>query len=75
MGHAFGGPWNNLRLVLDRLIGVGLGQVGEGDLVADAGLLLVPVGEGGLAGEDGAGGLGGELRGGEAEGQESECCG
>ncbi len=52
-GPGVGGARDDVRLVLDGLVGVGLGQVGEGDLVAHAGGLLVPVGEGGLAGEQG----------------------
>ena len=47
------GARDDVRLVVDGLVGVGLGQVSKGDLVADAGGLLVPVGEGGLAGEEG----------------------
>jgi len=47
------GSGDEVRAVVDGFFGFGLGEVGEGDLVADAGMLLVPVGEGGLAGEDG----------------------
>ena len=47
------GARDDVRLILDCLVRVGLGQVGEGDFVAHAGGLLVPVGEGGLAGEQG----------------------
>jgi hypothetical protein len=71
-GPGVRGPGNDAGLVADGLLGFGLGQVGDGDLVAYAGLLLVPVGEGGLAGENGAGGLGeGGMRGG-AEGDEGD---
>ena len=38
-------------VLFDSLVRLGLGQVGESDLAANAGLLLVPVGEGGLAGD------------------------
>jgi len=46
-----GGAHNYLRLVADRLVRVRRGEIGEGDLVANTGLLLVPVGEGGLTGQ------------------------
>ena len=47
-----GGARNHVGSVVDGLGGVGLGQVGERDLAANAGLLLVPIGEGSLAGDD-----------------------
>src|ERR1035437_1760692 len=50
---------DHLWPVVDRLGGIGLGKVGERDLVADARSLLAPVGECGLAGE--GGGLGTHL--------------
>ena len=53
-GPGVGRARDDVRGVVDGLVGLGLGKVGESDLAADAGLLLVPVGEGGLAGEDGA---------------------
>ena len=37
--------------VVDGLVGLGSGQIGESDLAADARLLLVPVGERGLTGD------------------------
>jgi hypothetical protein len=42
---------DDVRCVVDGLVGLGLGKIGESDLAADAGLLLVPVGEGGLTGD------------------------
>ena len=39
--------------VVDRLLGLGLGKVSDGDMTAGAGGLVERVGEGGLAGEDG----------------------
>ncbi len=48
------GPRNHAGTVVDRLIGLRLGKVGHSDLAADAGMLLGVVGEGGLAGKDGA---------------------
>jgi hypothetical protein len=50
-GPCIGGTRNHMRRVVDGLIGLGLGQVGERDLAADAGLLLVPIGECGLTGD------------------------
>ena len=50
-GPRVGGARDDVRCVVDRLVGLGLGQVGQSDLAADAGLLLVPVGECGLAGD------------------------
>ena len=44
--------WNHMRSIVDSLLGLGLGQVGESDLAADARLLLIPVGEGGLTCDD-----------------------
>ncbi len=37
--------------VIDGLVGLGLWEVGNGDLAEDTGLLLVPIGECGLAGD------------------------
>ncbi len=48
------GPRNNTRAVVHRLIRLRLRQVGESDLAAYAGMLLRVIGEGGLAGDDGA---------------------
>jgi len=50
-GPGAGRAGNDVRCVVDGLVGLGLGKVGESDLAADAGLLLIPVGEGGLAGD------------------------
>ena len=50
-GPCVGGARNDMGRVVDGLIGLGLGQVGESDLAADAGLLLIPIGERGLAGD------------------------
>jgi len=52
-GPGVGGAGDDVGTVADGFGGVGLGEVREGDLVADAGMLLGPVGEGGLAGEEG----------------------
>jgi hypothetical protein len=68
------GPRDDMRLVGDGLVWLGLGQVGDGDLVAHTGGLLVPVGEGGLAGEKrllGGGGDAGEGGEGEGDGEDS----
>ncbi len=46
------GAGDDVGAVADGFGGVGLREVGEGDLVADAGMLVGPVGEGGLAGEE-----------------------
>src|SRR5271168_4557971 len=54
------GPGDDGGAVVDGLGGLGLGQIGDGDLAADAGLLLVVAGEGGFAGD---GLLGRERRG------------
>ncbi len=45
------GPRDEIRAVIDRLGFPGLGQVGDGDLAADAGMLLGVVGEGGWSGD------------------------
>ena len=55
MGHASAGFGMRMRAVVDGLFGVWLRKIGDGDLMADTRGLLVPVGEGGLAGEDGSG--------------------
>ena len=75
-GPCVGGARNDVRRVVDRLSGVGPGRSASGDLVADAGLLLVPVGEGSLAGDScGAGrGLSTGRAGGE-QGKKSKCAG
>src|ERR1019366_6290133 len=39
------GTWDNMGRVVDCLLGLGLGEVCKGDLAANAGLLLVPIGE------------------------------
>jgi hypothetical protein len=41
-----------VRCVVDGLVGLGLGKVGESDLAVDARLLLIPVSEGGLPCDD-----------------------
>jgi hypothetical protein len=46
------GAWDEMRGVVEGLGGVGRRQVGDGDLVANAGMLLVPVRISGLAGKD-----------------------
>jgi hypothetical protein len=40
-----------MRGIVDGLAGLGLGKVGESDLAADAGLLLIPVSESSLTGD------------------------
>ncbi len=52
-GPRVGGTGNDVGAVVDGLIGRGRGQVGDGDVAADAGRLVRRVGKGGLAGEDG----------------------
>ena len=47
------GRATSVRTVVDGFVGFGLGEVGDGDLVADAGGLLIEVRERGLAGEQG----------------------
>ena len=49
-GPGVDGAGDDVGAVVDGFGGVGRGEIGDGDLVADAGMLLVPVGEGGLAG-------------------------
>ena len=46
-----GGAGNHVRRVVDGLFGLGFGEVGESDLAVHAGLLLIPIGECGLAGD------------------------
>ncbi len=46
-----GRPGNELRRVVHRFSGLGLGQIRQGNLVANAGVLLGPVGEGSLPGQ------------------------
>jgi hypothetical protein len=57
-GPGVGGTRNDFGAFIDGLVGGWCRQVGNGDLVADAWGLLGVIGEGGLAGEDRAGGLG-----------------
>ncbi len=45
-GPRIGRARDDVRRVVDGLVGLGRGEVGEGDLAANAGLLLIPVGEG-----------------------------
>jgi hypothetical protein len=59
------GALNDVRLIAHCFFRLRLGQVGERDLATDAGLLLVPVSKGGLAGD-------GLLRGDQGG---RECCG
>ena len=50
-GPCVGRARDHVRRVVHRLRGIGLGQVGESDLAANAGLLLAPIGECSLAGD------------------------
>ena len=52
MGHAPCGAGNDGGAVVDGLIGHGLGQIGDGQMAANAGGFVSSVSEGGLAGED-----------------------
>ena len=52
IGHAPSGRGTTLGAVVDRLVRLRLGQIGESDLAAHAGMLLGVVREGGLAGDD-----------------------
>ncbi len=74
-GPGVDGAGDDVGAVVDGFGGVGRGEVGDGDLVAHAGMLLVPVGVGGLAGEERGRGRGRELLGeggGGAEGESEE---
>ena len=59
-GPGVGGARNHLGSVIDRLLGHGLGQVGDGEMAARAGGFVSRVSECGLAGENGR--LGGGVR-------------
>ena len=50
-GPCVGGAGNYVGRIVDCLIGVGFGEVGERDLAANARLLLIPVSESGLTGD------------------------
>ncbi len=52
-GPGVGGAGNDVGAVIDGLIGRGSGQVGHGEMAADAGGFVRGVGECGLAGENG----------------------
>ncbi len=52
MGQAPVGAGNDGGPVVDGLVGHGLGQIGNGEMAANAGSFVSSVGEGGLAGEN-----------------------
>ena len=51
-GPGIGGARNHAWAVVDGLVGRGRGQVGDGEVAADAGRLVGRIGEGGLAGQN-----------------------
>ncbi len=72
-GPGVGGTGNDGGTVVDGLAGRGLGQVGDGEMAADAGGFVSRVSEGGLASEDGM--RGGGLRGVGGRGARCSSCG
>ena len=52
-GPGVGGAGNDVGAVIDGLVGRGIGQIGDGEMAADAGGFVRGVGKRGLAGENG----------------------